>query len=79
MNRCDILEKITPIFQQVFNDTTIVLSEGMTKDDFENWDSVIQMMLIAMIEKEFNIVFKLREVGMMNSVEDFINAIEGKL
>lgn len=79
MNRCDILEKITPIFQQVFNDNTIVLSEGMTKDDFENWDSVIQMMLIAMIEKEFNIVFKLREVGMMNSIEDFINAIEGKL
>ncbi|MDY5004839.1 MAG: hypothetical protein SPF12_00520 [Prevotella sp.] len=51
----------------------------MEKDDFDNWDSVTQMMLVAMIEKDFCITFKLREVGMLNSIGDFLRAIESKL
>lgn len=79
MERNEILEKLTPIFRTVFNDETIELSEDMTTDDFDNWDSVTQMLLVSMIEKEFNIVFKLREVGLLDSVEAFVDGIEGKL
>ena len=79
MERNEILERITPIFQQVFNDNTLVLTEDMEKDDFDNWDSVTQMMLVAMIEKDFCITFKLREVGMLNSIGDFLRAVESKL
>ena len=79
MNRNEILEKLTIIFQKVLNDSSIELTMDMTTDDFENWDSVIQMMVVAMIEKEFDIVFKLREVGMMDSVEAFVKAIECKM
>lgn len=79
MERNEILEKLTPIFRTAFNDETIELSEDMTTDDFDNWDSVTQMLLVSMIEKEFNIVFKLREVGMLDSVEAFVDGIEDKL
>lgn len=79
MERNEILEKLVPIFRTAFNDDTIELSEDMTTDDFDNWDSVTQMIIVSMIEKEFNIVFKLREVGMLDSVEAFIDGIEGKL
>lgn len=79
MERNEILEKLTPIFRTAFNDDTIELSEDMTTDDFDNWDSVTQMIIVSMIEKEFNIVFKLREVGLLDSVEAFVDGIEGKL
>lgn len=79
MERNEILVKLTQIFHSTFNDDTIELSEDMTTEDFDNWDSVAQMMIVAMIEKEFNIVFKLREVGLLDSVEAFIDAIEEKL
>ena len=79
MERNEILAKLTPIFRTAFNDDTIELDEDMTTDDFDNWDSVIQMIIVSMIEKEFDIVFKLREVGMLDSVEAFIDRIEGKL
>ena len=79
MERNEILAKLTPIFRTAFNDDTIELDEDMTTDDFDNWDSVTQMILVSMIEKEFGIVFKLREVGMLDSVEAFIDRIEGKL
>lgn len=79
MEKNEILEKLTPIFRTAFNDDTIELSEDMTTDDFDNWDSVTQMIIVSMIEKEFNIVFKLREVGMLDSVEAFVDGIESKL
>lgn len=79
MERNEILAKLTPIFRTVFNDETIELDEDMTTDDFDNWDSVTQMILVSMIEKEFDIVFKLREVGMLDSVEAFVDGIEEKL
>ena len=79
MERNEILAKLTPIFRTAFNDDTIELDEDMTTDDFDNWDSVTQMILVSMIEKEFDIVFKLREVGMLDSVEAFVDSIEEKL
>ena len=79
MERNEILAKLTPIFRTAFNDDTIELDEDMTTDDFDNWDSVTQMIIVAMIEKEFGIVFKLREVGMLDSVEAFVDGIEEKL
>ena len=79
MERNEILSKLTPIFRTAFNDETIELDEDMTTDDFDNWDSVTQMIIVSMIEKEFDIVFKLREVGMLDSVEAFVDGIEEKL
>lgn len=79
MERNEILAKLTPIFRTAFNDDTIELDEDMTTDDFDNWDSVTQMIIVSMIEKEFDIVFKLREVGMFDSVEAFVDGIEKKL
>lgn len=79
MERNEILAKLTPIFRTAFNDETIELNEDMTTDDFDNWDSVTQMIIVSMIEKEFDIVFKLREVGMLDSVEAFVDGIEEKL
>ena len=79
MERNEILAKLTPNFRTAFNDDTIELDEDMTTDDFDNWDSVTQMIIVSMIEKEFDIVFKLREVGMLDSVEAFVDGIEEKL
>lgn len=79
MERNEILAKLTPIFRTAFNDDTIELDEDMATDDFDNWDSVTQMIIVSMIEKEFDIVFKLREVGMLDSVEAFVDSIEEKL
>ena len=79
MERKEILEKLTPIFRTAFNDETIELSEDMTSDDFDNWDSVTLMIIVSMIETEPDIVFKLREVGMLHSVEAFVDGIAAKL
>ena len=39
MNRNEIVEKLTNVFHEVFNDNSIVLRDEMTAADVENWDS----------------------------------------
>lgn len=78
MENKEILEKLTPIFQEAFNDDELEINESMTSDDFDNWDSVTQMLLVATIEKEFEIKFKLRELNTLTSVSAIVSAISSK-
>ena len=47
MERTAIIEKLTAVFQEVFNDNNIVLSDEMTAKDVENWDSLTHMLMIT--------------------------------
>lgn len=79
MERNEVLERLKPIFRTVFNDESLDVDETMEAEDFDNWDSVTQMLIVASVEKEFNVNFKLREVGALNSVAAFIDGVEKKL
>lgn len=79
MERTVIIEKLTTVFCQVFDDENLVLTEEMTSDDVEKWDSLTHMQLITGVEKEFGIKFKLREILGWNNVGEMIRSIEGKL
>lgn len=79
MERTEIIEKLTAVFHEVFNDNTIVLSDEMTAKDVENWDSLTHMLMITKVEETFGIKFKLKELNKLKMVGDLINTIETKL
>lgn len=79
MNRNEIIEKLTAIFHEVFNDNNIVLNDEMTAKDVENWDSLTHMLMITKVEETFGIKFKLKELNKLKMVGDLINTIETKL
>lgn len=79
MNRTEIIEKLTTVFHEVFNDNTIVLCDEMTAKDVENWDSLTHMLMITKVEEVFDIKFKLKELNKLKMVGDLINTIETKL
>lgn len=79
MNRNEIVEKLTLVFHEVFNDNTIVLREDMTAADVENWDSLTHMLMITKVEEVFGIKFKLKELNKLKMVGDLISTIEVKL
>ena len=78
MERTAIIEKLTAVFHEVFNDNTIVLSDEMTAKDVENWDSLTHMLMITKVEEVFGIKFKLKELNKLKSVGDLIGTIEAK-
>ena len=78
MNRNEIIEKLTAIFHEVFNDNTIVLSDDMTAKNVERWDSLTHMLMITKVEEVFGIKFKLKELNKLKMVGDLISIIETK-
>lgn len=78
MNRNEIVEKLTPVFREVFNDNNIELRQEMTADDVENWDSLTHMLMITKVEEEFGVKFKLKELNKLKQVGDIISLVEEK-
>jgi acyl carrier protein len=74
-----IYEKLTSIFQGIFEDKTIVLHAETSAADIAGWDSFNNASLIAAIEKEFAIRFRTAELQELRSVGSFVNLIRAKL
>lgn len=79
MNNLQVFEKLTSLFQEVFENPNLVLSEKLTANDVDNWDSLTHMILITEIETQFDIKFKLKELNKMKNVGDLLGAITFKL
>lgn len=79
MDRKEIVEKLTDIFRNVFSDDSIELSEEMTPEDVENWDSLTNMMMIEEIQQAFGFRFKLKQLPTLNVVGNIIEAIQQNL
>lgn len=79
MEKSEIIEKLTIVFHEVFNDNTIVLRDDMTAADVENWDSLTHMMMITKVEEVFGIRFKLKELNRLKMVGDLVAMVESKL
>lgn len=76
MKRQEIIEKLTPICMEVFENDEIELTDEMGVGSVDGWTSLTNMMLIAEIEKEFGFKFKLRELTTLDSIGAFVTAIE---
>ena len=79
MEKIEIINILTTIFHEIFNDKNIVLRDDMTASDVENWDSLTHMLMIAKVEEVFNVKIKLKELNKIHTVGDLINIIESKL
>lgn len=75
MTREDIFARLTDIFRNVFDDDEIVLTDGTTADDIEDWDSLEQINLLVAIEKRFNIKFQLADVSHLENVGAMVDLV----
>lgn len=72
MDRNKILEEIQKVFNYVFKDNSKIITESITANDIDGWDSFTNIELIAQVEKHFNIKISLQDVLNMESVSDLI-------
>ena len=72
------IDKLTKVFQQVFDDDSIVLTPQTTANDIDDWDSLSHVNLILAVENHFNIRFTQKELLQQKNVGDLIKGIENK-
>ncbi|WP_294142886.1 acyl carrier protein [uncultured Sanguibacteroides sp.] len=74
----EIIEKLTLIFRDIFTEPALELTSEMTANDVEKWDSLTHMLMVAEVEKQFGIKFKLKDLNKMKNVGSLISIIEEK-
>jgi acyl carrier protein len=78
MEKNEIVSRLTPIFRDVFNDDSLVVSEGMTAADVATWDSLSNINLIIAVEKAFGVKFSIKDVRALKNVGELLELIKRK-
>lgn len=79
MDRIELMKKVTSIFCDVLDEEEIQLSETSTADDVEDWDSLSHVLILAELEKSFEIRFNTREIEGLENVGAMLDLISSKL
>ena len=75
MSREEVVEKLNEVFQDVFDDDTITVTDTTTADDIEEWDSLEHINLLAAVEQEFGMKFNMGQVVSMKNVGEMADII----
>ena len=79
MNRTELYEAVTEIFQDVFDDDTLTVTDETSAADIEEWDSLEQINLLFAMEQRFSIKFAVAEVEGLKNVGEMVDLIQSKL
>lgn len=79
MTRNEIIEKLTPIVRNDFENDNIILTDNMSADNTKEWTSLSFMTLLSDIEKEFGFKFKMLELLKLKTMNDIIASISNHI
>lgn len=75
MTREEVFERLNKVFQDVFDDDTIMVNEETTSDDIEDWDSFEHINLVVAVEAEFSFRIPTGKVVNMKNVGEMVDII----
>lgn len=78
MTHSEITEKLQIIFKNVFSTPDIQVTDDLNAEKVDRWDSLTHLTMIAEVENEFGVKFKLKELISMKNVGDMIRLIIDK-
>lgn len=79
MKNQKILDDLTEIFREFFDDEEINLTTESTAEEIEDWDSLAQVGLIMSIEKKYLFKLNASEVGELENVGAMVDLIAEKI
>ena len=72
-SREEIKKGLEEIFHETFEDESIILTDDTTAEYIEEWDSLMQIRLLIMIEKKFNLRFNPVEIAELENIGQMID------
>lgn len=74
----NLITDLQKIFQDVFDDANLSITEKTTAQDIDGWDSLAHIRLIVSIEKAFNLRFSAAEISDLANVGEMAQLISRK-
>ncbi len=78
MDRASIYESLNEIFADVLDLDDVDLTDNITANDIEEWDSLSHIRLVVSIEREYSFKFSNAEIEALTSVGDLVDHILAK-
>lgn len=75
MESSEIRKQLSTIFDSIFHCGAITITDDLTAEQVEKWDSLTHLTMIAAVESHFGIRFKLKELTGMKNTGDLIQLI----
>ena len=75
MSREEVFEKLDQVFQDVFDDESLHVTDETTAADVDGWDSLEHIDLMASVERAFGIRFSMGEITRMKNVGEMADLI----
>lgn len=75
LNQKEIIDRLTIVFCEVFEDDLIHISLDTMPEDISGWDLRENINLIEAIEREFSMQFRMRELSSPMSVRELVDII----
>ena len=76
MTREEIVNKLTPIAQNIFNNETLILEDDLCAENVNEWTSLSFMQFLTEIENQFGFKFKMMEILRLQKMGAIIDAIQ---
>jgi len=76
--RNDVIAKLVPLMEDIFDEDGLVYSDSLTADDVAEWDSLSHIRLMVAIERSFRIRFATSEMENLKNVGELVDAIVTK-
>lgn len=78
MTQTEILNRLQPIFHDVLDDDSLVITPESNANNTPNWDSLSHINLVMSVQSEFKVKFALGELQDLKNVGDLIALIQKK-
>ena len=75
MSREEVFEKLDQVFQDVFDDESLHVTDETTAADVDGWDSLEHIDLMASVERAFGTRFSMGEITRMKNVGEMADLI----
>ena len=75
----NVINDVKRLAFEVLTDERIMTEENFNFLDAENMDSVNRVAILVAIEKEYDFIFKLKEISSWNTVMELAEIVEKKM
>ncbi|MGA9070888.1 MAG: acyl carrier protein [Terracidiphilus sp.] len=79
MDEAQIYVRLTDVFQDVFDEDSILLTPELSAKDVDGWDSLAHIRLLLTVERAFKIKFSTSEIGKLKNVGDLVTLVKAKI
>ncbi len=74
-----IIDKLTPVFREIFKDQELIVTRELAASDVQHWTSLTNTVMIHEVEETFGVKLNFREVIGLQNTGDLIDLLKSKI